>query len=154
MEPYCGVFNEFLWCPAGHPFATCRFSLAVVRGLLLRWLLLCDPRSQGARLGGVVHRKGLAQVPMACGISQLRDQTYVPLPGRWIPNHWTTKKSDLLHLPKTQTWAEPRLTKRSRVGQAMPDMAQDLVSDGGSGRRISQGRPRFTAWAVVPTDSP
>ena len=42
--------------------------------------------------GSVVVAHGLS-CPMACGVFWTRDRACVPCIGRWILNHWTTKKS-------------------------------------------------------------
>ena len=56
----------------------------------LQWLLLCTAQTLGCT-GSVVVARGLSR-PTVRGISQVQESNLCPLQGRWILNHWTTRK--------------------------------------------------------------
>ena len=71
------------------------------------WASYCGGflQSMGSRCTGTVVVVHVFNCPVTCGSFQTRDQTCILCIGRWILNHWTTRKPRA-HLLQQEVWRQ------------------------------------------------
>ena len=112
----------------------------------------CGVQALG-RAGSVVVALGLS-FPVACELSQTRDQTCVPCICRQILNYWTAREVLLFYWPKGQPREVERFAVTQFVGPGRTRPGQDIITAGlnlssedkRSNSAACQGTRGLSAW--------